>query len=173
MTQFFITGLPRCRTKWFAEYFSGIDGVFCYHEVLNGLRSKEDFYHAMTAPGFDFIGNSDSGLYITDFADRWPDAPVVIIDRDVNEVFESLTRYFREQGYPDPNYDFLLEQKQAVEALGGFRVAYEDINKRLPEIHDYIGIPFDDGYAGQVADENLQIPVLNTDVDSYLLWRDF
>jgi hypothetical protein len=161
----FITGLPRSRTKWFAEYFDGIPGITGYHEPLNGMKTKQDFYN--------LVDNgciiSDSGLFITDFQDRY-DLPTVIIERDIDDVYESLKVYFDDQGYPEPSYAFLQQQQAAVDKLSGLRVAYDDIDASMESIHAHLGIPYSPEYAERMALSNLQIPVLITDVGSYELW---
>ena len=165
---FFIASLPRTRTHWLAQYFNGMPGVTCYHELLNGLHTKQAFYDAMEAPGE--IGNSDSGLFLTDFQERWPDAPTLIVERPVEDVYSSLCAYFEQQGHPRPSMQFLMQQKRIVDSLKGLRIQYSELDKRLSDIHQYFGIPFDEVYAKRMAKINLQIPVLTTDIDSYKLW---
>lgn len=165
----FITGLPRSRTKWFAEYFDGIDGVDAYHEPLNGIKSRQEFYDLVK----EGCVVSDSALFITDFQDAFPDVPTVIIERDIDEVFDSLCAYFDEQGYPKPSYEFLVHQKEAVDQLEGLRIPYNEIDSRLEEIHSHLGIPYNEEYAQRVASENLQIPILIADSESYLVWEGF
>lgn len=167
------TGLPRTRSRWAAEYFDGIENVIGLHEPTNGLKSKQEFYDLMENDQPEQVVISDSGIFITDFQERYPDTKTVIIERDTEDVFKSLCDYFNEQGYSRPSMKFLHDQKAAVDALEGLRVRYEDINKRLPEIHEYFGIPYDALYADRMTARNLQIPVLTVDVESYKLWGAF
>ena len=167
----FVTGLPRCRTRWFADYLDGYDGVTAYHEALCGLNTKRAFYHKMERPGH--VINSDSGLYITDFQQRWPDAPTVIIERDMADVYASLCELFGRSGLPEPNMTFLAMQKIKIDQLKGLRVAFEDINERLEEITEYLGITYDPDYAVRMAYENRQMPVLKTNINSYQIWNAY
>lgn len=163
--KFFIAGMPRCRTAWFSAYLSAYDGVTCHHERLNGMTSRGEFYKEMEAPGC--IGNSDSGLFITDFQERWPDAPTVILLRDPVDCYYSLRNFLK----AEPSLELLNTQYERAKALNGLQVEHGDINERLVEIHEYLGIPFDDGIANQF--ENLKVelrePLVN--IDSYKLWN--
>lgn len=165
----FITGLPRCRTKWFAEYFDGIDGVEAEHEPLCGLRTKQEFYDIVESG----VISSDSGLFLTDFQERYPEAKTVIIERNAEDVYESLCEFFEEQGYPHPSFRFVLKQQAALSKMTGLRVPFERIDASMPAIHAYLGIPYDKGYHSRMQVQNLQIPVLIPDVESYELWASF
>lgn len=123
MNSFFITGLPRSRTKWFSEYFTQC-GAPCIHEAT-GLCSDNDVYALIEAR----VGISDTGLWTLDLANKYPYLPLVIIQRAPSEVKESLEAI----GLPwDDMY---------TRALGTPRrallVNYEDIDARLEEIHMY------------------------------------
>jgi len=168
---FFVASLPRTRTNWLAQYFNGIPGVTCYHELLNGLHTKQAFYDAMEAPGQ--IGNSDSGLFLTDFQQRWPEAPTLIVMRPLEDIYASLCAFFEEQGHPRPSMAFLVDQQRAVDKLTGLRIQYSELDRRLPDIHQYFGIPYKREYADMMVEINLQISVLTTDIDSYKLWGAF
>ncbi len=171
--QYFVTGLPRSRTKWFAEYLNTLTpGVICYHEALCGRKSREEFYAYMELGGLDRIGNSDSGLFITDFQQRWPDAPTLIIERPFADVYESLCALFAANDYPAPSREFLAIQHEQVNRLEGMRVAYEDIDRRMPEIHDYLGLPYNELHHARCKRQNIQIPELVADPEAYRLWMD-
>jgi hypothetical protein len=167
----FITGLPRSRTNWFAQYFDGLPDITAHHEVLNGLKSKQEFYDAMEAPGY--VINSDSGLFVTNYLEQWPDAPCVVIHRGISDVFNSLRRLFATHGFPMPNFQFLVEQREAINKIDGLHVQYSDINDRLPEIHEYLGIPYDAEYAEKAKDMNMQQTDFSVDFESYTLWGAF
>lgn len=81
MKSFFITGLPRSRTKWFADYFTQ-GGTPCLHEAF-GCSSSQTFNDLLESG----IGISDSGLWCYPFlfSDN-PDIPVVYIQRDMNFI---------------------------------------------------------------------------------------
>jgi len=163
---FFITGLPRSRTAWFAFYFNQVPGVECVHEMLNICTSKEQFYQSMEVDGI--VGNSDSGLFISDFQQRWPNAPVVIIERPLEDVRTSL----RNIGLPVPHG--LLERAQVrIDALDGFRVAFGDIDAKLKDIHEWlVPVPFDARVANDAIDINCQLKEITGSVEAYRVWED-
>tara|TARA_R110000782_G_scaffold193068_2_gene282692 strand:+ start:10291 stop:10791 length:501 start_codon:yes stop_codon:yes gene_type:complete len=161
----FITGLPRSRTKWFADYFGGL--VPSFHEPLNGMRSKNEFYNLVKSG----CVISDSGLFLTDFQKRFSGVPTVIIERNAEDVFESLVDYFEDQEFPRPSWKVTLEHKAEIDKIKGLRIPFESINDRLEEIHELFNIPFSQDYADKMTVQNLQIPVLTTDVESFKVWR--
>ena len=167
----FVTGLPRTRTYWFSQYFDGLPGVTAYHEALNGCHTKEEFYRRMEDPAGHVI-NCDSGLCVTDYQEKWPSAPVVVIRRDVDQVYASLSRFFMKMGQPMPSYWFLKEQEEVVAKTPGLHVAFDEINCHLPRIHEYLGIPFDPDHASNMVEQKLNMPELVVDVESYLLWAE-
>jgi hypothetical protein len=95
MNKFFITGLPRSRTAWLASFFTG-NNSFCYHEMLRISSGFEDGIKKMLNRKEMYVGNSDSSLPIwMDKIDHiLRDSPIVIIERDVNEISDSLTNLF-------------------------------------------------------------------------------
>jgi hypothetical protein len=164
---FFIAGTPRTRTKWFAEYLSAHEGVTCHHEALNGPLTKQAFYDVMEQPGC--VGNSDSGIFITDFQERWPDAPTVILLRGPIEVRDSLWALLG----AEPNLAFIENQYEQSKALNGLQVDYRDIDDRIEEIHEHLGIPFDTKLFKKYTIRNIQIDELKVCMDSYKLWLNF
>ena len=161
---FFIAGMPRCRTYWFSQYLSAHEGVTCHHEALNGPTTKQAFYDLMEAPGC--VGNSDSGLFVTDFQQRWPDAPTVILLRDPDEVTQSLCKLLGVEVSPK----MARHQFKAAMNLKGLPVWYQDIDARIEEIHAHLGITFDQKMYNKFKGKNLQIPEMKVCLDSYLLW---
>jgi hypothetical protein len=165
MSQFFITGLPRSRTKWFAEYFDQLPGVTCYHELQNQCPSRDEFYEKMEADGY--IGDSDSGLFLTDFQRRWPNAPVVIIERDIGRVRDSLARV------GIMGVDILLERAQErLDKMRGFRVPFGEVDLRLRDIHDWLGIDWEKGHARRMIKRNIQLDKIVGSVEAYRAWED-
>lgn len=163
----FITGLPRSRTKWFAEYFDCF--VAAYHEPLNGMTAKQQFYDLVQSKCLI----SDAGLYLTDFQQRYPGVPTVIIQRDVLQVHSSLCR--ATDNMTDLHHLFLpllIKQKKELDKLDGMRVAYSRINEKLESIHEYLKIPFDRGYADQMIATNIQLSEITADIKSYQPWHE-
>jgi hypothetical protein len=168
---FFITGLPRSRTKWFSEYFTGLKNVYCYHEALNGCESKDHFDIRMRAPFAKHVGNSDSGLMITDFQQRFM-APTVIIERDLDEVAESLSKQFGALLFEEGEGRKHLEKNKAqLDRLTGLRIPFDEIDERLQEIHEYlVPVPFDEEHAQTLINRRIQVDNLSVNLRSYRIW---
>ena len=162
---FFITGLPRSRTYWFSKYFSAVAGVQCYHELQAACLTRQAFYDALEAPGE--VGNSDSGLVLTDFQQRWPDAPTVVIERPMDDVRQSLET----AGFPVvPGILELLNWQ--LGAVEGLRIPYDEVSPRLREIHEYLtDAPWEVQVAGQMMDNNLQVPEIVVNIEAYRIWE--
>ena len=162
---FFITGLPRSRTAWFASYFDRIDGVTCHHELLARVRSKQEFYDAMEAGRH--VGNSDCGLYLSDAQDRWPDARVLVVLRPAKDVVASLAR----AGCPT-ELAVIREMEYQTSKIAGLRVPYNAIDRSMQAIHEYLlpSVPYDEAHAGRMAQENIQNRIEGSP-DALAVWR--
>jgi len=126
--KFVITGLPRTRSAWFSAYLSQ-GPVYCHHEAT--------FHGSSMDVPFDYVGNSDSGYILCpEWAEAQGPHKVVVIHRPVDEVEKSLASI----GQKDTRW--LLEQMEpSLQALDALHVDFHDINKRIKDIHDYLGIP--------------------------------
>jgi hypothetical protein len=132
MGKFVITGLPRSRTSWFAAYLTHGD-TFCHHEAIH-------FGKPMFMPGYTHIGNADSGYPMhPKWAEELGDHKVVVIHRDIDEVVASLAYVGVHDVRP-----VLNEIYHNMDRLDGLHVAFEHINSHLPEIHEYIEVPYDE-----------------------------
>jgi hypothetical protein len=91
--RFFVTGLPRSRTAWFANLFSTGD-VLCHHDALLECDRVTDLPSILGRRAI--VGDSDSGLllFYSDVAAMYPGAPWVVIRRDPDEAFRSLVEHF-------------------------------------------------------------------------------
>jgi hypothetical protein len=167
---FFIASMPRTRTYWLAQYFNGIPGVVCHHELLNGMTSRQQFYDIMEE-NEGIVGDSDCGLFITDFQKRWPQAPTVIVERQFDDVCASLAKVMRAQGLEIVPVEIMQKIQENVNKLHGLRVAFEDLDDKLPEIHRVLGIPFNKEYAEKMSGMNLQLTTVSGNTDSVMIWR--
>ena len=143
---FFVTGLPRSRTFWMAQYLS-MAGAPCHHEYLAHCTSREQFYNEMEGGA----GNSDCGLFLTDFQTRWPHARTLVIERPIEEVAASLERLGMQT-------DSLPWMKSEISRLKGLRVPYHKINALIRPIHEFLipHVPFNPALAERMARVNLQ-----------------
>jgi hypothetical protein len=94
---YFITGLPRSRTAWLANFMT-YGSSFCYHELLRE-RGAAGMLEAMTSDRYDHVGNSDCGIPF--FAKYLPGTglKLIVVRRNADEVINSLLQIFpTEQG---------------------------------------------------------------------------
>lgn len=144
---FFVIGLPRSRTAWLANFLT-YDDHFCSHEGINGCRSIEEF---TTKLGSD--GDSGTSMMVFDMNTLFPDAPIVIIERNVKHAIEYAQKEF---GFYEP--DIFYRAKEKLDKIDGLRIQYDDIDNRLPEIWDHlIGKGFDKRRADMLVKFNIQI----------------
>lgn len=89
---FFVTGLPRSRTAWMANFLTHPPVAFCYHDLLR----VDPALKRLHAPGAKFVGDSDSALVLEPmrWVQKFPDARWVLINRPVSDCFESFSKWF-------------------------------------------------------------------------------
>ena len=88
---FFITGLPRSRTAWLANFLT-TGASYCAHDALLGVSSFVELDAKLRALPGELRGDSDSAALL--FAPRlfamYPEARWVVVLRDPEEVVWSL-----------------------------------------------------------------------------------
>jgi hypothetical protein len=104
MIRFFITGLPRSRTAWTANFLS-VAPAFCWHDGLSNTPSLKAFQTKMEA--HEICGDSDSGLpfFYDELREMYPEANWVVLRRDPEEVVVSLARMNPYFGMPRINVE--------------------------------------------------------------------
>ncbi len=128
MKNFFITGLPRSRTAWLSVFMSQ-GNSFCYHEAMRGCKTKQEYYDKLALEGYDYVGDSNSALTYTDYQEKYPEAPLVIIHRPTVEIYESL----RLLGIRI-ELRTLAEYSLELRGLKGLHVEFDDIDNSLNSI---------------------------------------
>jgi len=159
---FFITGLPRSRTAWIANFFSTGD-VFCWHEAMAGITSKAQYWERLSTERYTHVGNSDCTLYMGGLL---PNCPLVIIERDVGEVDKALTKI----GFAGC-LKMLEESQAALDKMDGLRIPFYEINDRLEEIHQHcVDTPVDSMRAHRLTQQRVELLNIIPDVESIRLW---
>ena len=126
---YFVTGLPRSRTAWFSEWLpdclhEGVEGCYTHREYIKKLGSK---------------GDSNSSLMFFPIERYFPDAPVLIVERDFDEVMASLEKLGL---FNDNVYEFMKESQKRLNSMKGMRVPFFDLP--LQDIWEYlIGTEYD------------------------------
>lgn len=88
---FFITGLPRSRTAWLANFLT-YDGNFCYHELCKSTSDPMEMKIMLHDPEYKNMGNSDCVFpyYYKKLLPLLSDYKIVIIERDPEEVIRDM-----------------------------------------------------------------------------------
>lgn len=145
-----------------AAYLSGGD-VLCHHELMKFCKTKSEFYRAFEHPTLR-VGNSDSGLPETDFQLVFPDSPTVIIERPLNEVYQSL----HDIDIPVPK-EYLEDMEVRLAGLQGMRVDFENLDRQLPDVCDFLGVPYN--RPKHDVFRSLVVVTVDFTPDNYLIWR--
>ena len=115
------------------------------------------------------VGNSDSGLPLTNFQDMFPGAPAVVIWRDFNEVAASVTKLF---GYLSPAMGDVLDRTiVGMKAIVGLHIDYAQLDDRMPEICHYIGLDYDMKQHQFLRQFNIQTLDLAPDQAALDVWQ--
>jgi len=145
---YFVIGLPRSRTAWLSVFLSQ-SGNYCHHEGLNGCRNIEAYKKKIGTNG-----DSSTGLMLFDIHTLYPDAPIVIIEKNDIELQSSINWCRRICG--SESIDHIKRLNRLLSKVKGLRIQQSEINQRLPEIWAHlIGTPWDDNYAN-LQDFNIQ-----------------
>lgn len=92
MKPFFITGLPRCRTAWLANFLTWGDS-FCYHEAVTRCATMSDLTTIFRSVpiGTRYVGDADPSLGYVPLAilEEYPDCRIAFIHRPLEESVES------------------------------------------------------------------------------------
>ena len=149
--RFFVTGLPRSRTAWLAKFFT-TDAIYCMHEGLNLYPDMTSLANAMSGDK-KVYGNSDSALCLTKFQEVFK-APTLIIERDREEVLNSLVELF---GWHRQTSDILDLMILRLRDLEGLRIPFNDIDTRLEEIWQHcVGDGYDPERGNLMSLQNIQ-----------------
>jgi len=136
---FFITGLPRTRTAWLANLLT-YQSSFCFHEAFK-LHNIDSYVKTLNELTYRYVGDSDCSLplIINDLMDIYPESKIVIIERDINDVYNSLTKLFvcdntKLMSILSVALGLIEELKQNHPCLV---VRFNDINEQIKTIWEY------------------------------------
>lgn len=122
MSPFLVTGYPRSRTAWCANFLT-YGPSFCFHDPTVHFK-VEDFPRLFRRMGTEYCGVADSGalLYFDQYMKLFPTARVVLIQRPQMEVIKSMAGL---------GFDFKA-------AISTFEEAFLEIEKR----YEVLTVPF-------------------------------
>lgn len=128
MKTFFITGLPRSRTAWLANFLTFKDS-FCFHDGMQYCSPEMGLKMLFEHRQEKHVGNSDSSIpfYIDKIPEVFPDAKFVIVKRDFNDVEASLNKVMGFDSAPLLRLcnEYLTMMEKKVECL---TVTFDELN---------------------------------------------
>ena len=169
--QAFIAGLSRSRTYWLSQYFDSHDGVKAYHELSMTAGSPEKFAEAMEAD--PCVVDADVMLVITDYKERWPSAPLVYVERDLEDSLNSTIRYLVAKGGKHNRVDVeksLYAGRDYYREHADITIPYLKLDERLPEIHEAFNIPYSEETHATWACRNLSRPKIAVKRKTITMW---
>jgi hypothetical protein len=146
--KYLITGLPRSRTLWMSKFLPD-----CIHEVAHKIRSLEELRN------YD-CGIADHGLgFFLDWIIPNLNVPIVVIDRDIREVEDSLMGMGL--GLPLTNFCEILQMKLEERGLDKhvLWIPFEELNDRMEEICKHIGVHFDAPRFEEMSKQKIEIDI--------------
>lgn len=136
----FLTGLPRCRSGWFANLLTCGDS-FVYHDGFDGCETINDFKEKLNIP-YRVVGNSDPAnvLFWKQIVAEWPDATWIVIRRDILAVAQSIRKTVSGE-FPfsaiDKHDDLLEEMLEHVNATSfNFNTLDKDDCRQIAQLCD-------------------------------------
>lgn len=94
---FFVTGLPRSRTAWLANFLTHGNSL-CFHEISRQVDGVTRMVKIFEESGHSIAGTADSGFlhYHETALQLFPNAAVVIVEREPNAAANSLAKFLRD-----------------------------------------------------------------------------
>ncbi len=133
MNPFFITGLPRSRTAWLANWLTTDDSL-CLHDGTLSSHSLEEYARKLLdAQQLRFMGDSNSGLgFIHEHVTAlFPGCKWVVIERDRSMAFLSFRMAFGQYESEDESrrkFDRLAERLwQLKQRPGTMVIEFDDL----------------------------------------------
>jgi len=155
---YFVIGLPRSRTAWLSVFLSQ-SGNYCHHDGLSGCRSIDAYKRKIGTNG-----DSSTGLMLFDIHNLYPDAPIVIIEKNNIELQSSINWCHRTYGFESA--DHIKRLNRLLSRVNGLRIQQSEINQRLPEIWAHlIGTKWKDEYA-ELKRFNIQCDPFDVDLNA-------
>jgi len=119
-----IIGLPRSRTFWFSHFLTHGD-YHCFHDYESYIYPE--------VKGKILLNSTPNAL-------SKPVGNTVIIERDWREAMRSMQRFLVLPYNVQDLANCYMKMAEHLETLEGYRVKYEDINTRLPQILKHLDV---------------------------------
>ena len=146
---YFVAALPRSRTAWLAAFLSQ-SGHFCFHDGFNGCSSMQEYRDKIGD-----CGDSSTGLQQYNINALYPNAPVVIIDKNETEYAECIQ--WANETFGIDYADEMKRQHDLLAKLEGLHIQQSEINDNLQAIFEHLtNSPWHDYYA-ELIDVTIQV----------------
>lgn len=137
---FFITGLPRSRSAWLANFFTW-GKAFCLHDAMTKGAYCRAVIDQLLPLRCAYAGDADSALCLVapEMQRLLPDAKWLLVRRDRADAQESFARFFGGRPYPRTPMD-----KRTLCAVFDHCVAAYERTRSSLRPGSFIEIPFEE-----------------------------
>lgn len=133
---FFISGLPRSKTAWLANFLSG-GNTICLHDAFTRCARVEDLKAIMENLPYQNVGHADPAnlLFSNRLREVFPQAKWVLVNRDPFEARQSCAEAF---GVDTPLTEmFLMDSVKSA-----MHVDFDLVEHRAMEIAEFVAPGF-------------------------------
>jgi hypothetical protein len=149
--KFFVTGLPRSRTCWLANFLTGDDSICLHAGLLSVGADLGRLAERLDSFGKSFVGDADPSLLTFPVFEHsvklFPGAKWVFVVRNAVEAHTAHAKAFPQLALPLAVVEELSSRIQpAADETAGMVVAFEDLVKEetCDRIHQFcLGRPMD------------------------------
>ena len=165
--RFFVTGLPRSRTAWLANFLT-YGPLTCLHDEFRHLDNPRDLEQLFTAAGGPCVGHADPAnvLFQDALISAFPAAMWVVIERDPTQAQRSAERAF---GQPLPDFSIYARKLRELRTKRKvLQIPFQELNSDFANrIGNLLHKDFCSGSA-----RNALLDRLNIQIDPQILLAD-
>ena len=142
MNNFFILGMPRCRSLWLSHMFT-YGNSFCFHEQLS-MRYSLMKPTLTNIPNMDYVGSADTYPLLFN-KELVGNSPLLLIHRPIDDVKSALNREFGYTKKLDNKHivDNMYDKLNSIDTSNIMHVNFKDLNdsKTIQNIIRFVGAP--------------------------------
>lgn len=136
MKYFFVTGRPRSRTAWLANFLTWGD-TFCFHDALRLVDDPRQIGQVFARVSHAAaVGLADPAILFFQDALRaaYPGAAWIFIDRDCRETIPAFDRVLSQQASPESIASIESHAARLLWQPGVIRVPYAQLDAFAPSL---------------------------------------